>query len=232
MANKTEHAERTEHPELALAGPGSPWRSRVVNRSLARATKRSLERAALNLMDEKGTTNFTVQEACDGAGQSLRTFYMHFSGKDDLLLAVYEELYAAFVERITAEVEAIDDPLQRIAMSITAAIAQTVAGDSKRMQRDRALAHFRHTLTEGHAVDVAAVQVPYINLVIRLIDEAVASGDLPPQDAGKMSFIISALKTAYLHSVLLGNDVGLDTPDPGELATFCLRGLGADPSRI
>jgi hypothetical protein len=73
------------------------WRSRILTRSLERATQRSLDRAsafiqaAKSLLDEEGAAGFTVQQVADLAGQSLRSFYQHFSSKDDLLLALFEE---------------------------------------------------------------------------------------------------------------------------------------------
>ena len=72
-------------------------RAALVGRSLAEATKRSLDRgaslirAAATLMERTKGDSFTVQEVANEAGLSLRSFYQHFGSKDDLLLAVYEE---------------------------------------------------------------------------------------------------------------------------------------------
>ena len=82
------------------AGPGdsSPaWRQRAVTKSLRAARTRAEQRverllhAASDLMDEKGTTDFTIQEVVDRSGQSLRGFYQYFEGKDELLFALLEE---------------------------------------------------------------------------------------------------------------------------------------------
>ena len=35
--------------------------------------------------------DFTVQEVVERSGQSLRSFYQHFDGKHELLLALFEE---------------------------------------------------------------------------------------------------------------------------------------------
>src|SRR5207302_1856496 len=73
------------------------WRERAVSRSLTAARSRAEERvqrfldAAFALIDEKGTTDFTIQEVIDRSNQSLRAFYQHFNGKDELLLALFEE---------------------------------------------------------------------------------------------------------------------------------------------
>src|SRR5215472_985864 len=73
------------------------WRQRAVSRSLNAARSRAEKRAqrfldaAFELMDEKGTTDFTIQEVIDRSNQSLRGFYQYFDGKEELLLALFEE---------------------------------------------------------------------------------------------------------------------------------------------
>ena len=73
------------------------WRQRAVSRSLNAARSRAEQRvqrfldAAFALIDEKGTTDFTIQEVIDRSKQSLRGFYQYFDGKDELLLALFEE---------------------------------------------------------------------------------------------------------------------------------------------
>ena len=73
------------------------WRQRAVSKSLKAARSRAEKRvqrfmdAAFELIDEKGTTDFTIQEVIDRSEQSLRGFYQYFDGKDELLLALFEE---------------------------------------------------------------------------------------------------------------------------------------------
>ena len=75
------------------------WRQRAVSRSLNAARSRAEQRvqryldAAFELIDEKGTTEFTIQEVIDRSKQSLRGFYQYFDGKDELLLALFEETH-------------------------------------------------------------------------------------------------------------------------------------------
>ena len=71
-------------------------RSRSLDAARSRAEKRAQRflDAAFELMDEKGTTDFTIQEVIDRSKQSLRGFYQYFNGKDELLLALFEETRA------------------------------------------------------------------------------------------------------------------------------------------
>ena len=82
----------------AEAVPGEPaWRQRAVSRSLTAARSRAAQRVqrfldgAFELIDEKGTTDFTIQEVIDRSQQSVRGFYQYFDGKDELVLALLEE---------------------------------------------------------------------------------------------------------------------------------------------
>ena len=59
----------------------SGWRQRALSRSLSAARTRAEQRvqrlldAAFELIDEKGTSEFTIQEVVDRSKQSLRGFY-------------------------------------------------------------------------------------------------------------------------------------------------------------
>ena len=87
------------------------WRSRAVSRSLTAARSRAEERvqrfldAAFALIDERGTTDFTIQEVIDRSRQSLRAFYQHFDGKDQLLLGLFDETVRVSAEDIRQAVE-------------------------------------------------------------------------------------------------------------------------------
>src|SRR4026207_1234929 len=95
------------------------WRQRAVSRSLNAARSRAEQRvqrfldAAFALIDEKGTTDFTIQEVLDKSKQSLRGFYQYFDGKDELLLALFEETVRESIEDYEAALEDVTDPLER-----------------------------------------------------------------------------------------------------------------------
>src|SRR5581483_11951057 len=101
---------RRPSPANARLGSRQPmasdWRERTVDRSLANHRARALEKssrfidAATELLAESGRTDFTVQEIVDRSGQSVRAFYQHFAGKDDLLLAVFEQAMETFAHEL------------------------------------------------------------------------------------------------------------------------------------
>lgn len=100
-------------------GAEPAWRQRAIERSTQSARLRAAKRvqrflnAAREIISEKGSTEFTVQEVVDRSKQSLRSFYQYFDGKHELLLGLFEEEIDISVERMRA-VSAEGDPLERL----------------------------------------------------------------------------------------------------------------------
>ena len=100
--------------------PKTNWQRRVVDRSLSKATQRSLDRgaalieAAARLMERTKGDTFTVQDVANEAGQSLRSFYQHFGSKDDLFLAVFEEAMRIYAMLLLRDIDRYDKPLDRL----------------------------------------------------------------------------------------------------------------------
>src|SRR4051794_39783354 len=106
--------------ETTDEGNEPAWRQRAVSRSLNAARSRAEQRvqrfldAAFSLIDEKGTTEFTIQEVIDRSKQSLRGFYQYFDGKDELLLALFEEAIGESIDDLRAVVEVETAPPERL----------------------------------------------------------------------------------------------------------------------
>src|SRR5215471_16098458 len=101
-------------------GDAPGWRHRAVSKSLKAARTRAEQRvqrlldAAFALIDERGTTEFTIQEVVERSKQSLRGFYQYFEGKDELLFALLEESIRESFADIHAAVEAESEPIERL----------------------------------------------------------------------------------------------------------------------
>ena len=84
------------------------WKQRAVERSIKTAKLRAAQRvqrfldAAQAIIIEKGSTDFTVQEVVDRSRQSLRSFYLQFDGKHELLLALFEDALSRSADQIRA----------------------------------------------------------------------------------------------------------------------------------
>src|SRR5947209_16642975 len=100
--------------------PRGSWREQAVARRLDPARARAEDRvqrfldAALELMNDTEGSDFTVQEVVQKSGQSLRSFYQYFNGKQELLLALFEESVAFTAETLKAYLEEEKRPIDRL----------------------------------------------------------------------------------------------------------------------
>src|SRR6201996_1124047 len=113
----------TQNRADVASSPGEDeptWRQRAVERSTRAAKLRAEKRvqrfldAAQAIITDKGTTDFTVQEVVERSRQSLRSFYQHFDGKHELLLALFEDALRRASEQIRAAASVQTDPLERV----------------------------------------------------------------------------------------------------------------------
>lgn len=206
------------------------WQRRVVGRSLRTARKRSIDRgsslirAAATLLEQSDGDGFTVQDVADTAGQSLRTLYQYFESKDDLLLAVFEEAMRTYARMVSDAIVDLTDPLDRLAGAM---IAATRMPEFSGSGVDRGLARLRLKLGEVEPELVARSQEPVTALFTDLMAAAAAAGRIGVNDPEEATFMVSALRSTFITSLTLGNDLGVRIPTVHTLTAFCLAGLGA-----
>lgn len=171
--------------------PTTDWRERAVTRSLDRARSRAEERlqrlmaAAEEIMSEGG--DVTVQEVVSRAGQSLRTFYQHFAGKHELMLALLElgcEELAAEVEARSAEH---DDPVDALRAAVAALHA---ASRPQRSRRRLALSQFSAQLLHTDPAAFQAVQQRLVRLLEDLVARAAPQAPSPLRTAALVINIV------------------------------------------
>ncbi|MEE4023435.1 TetR/AcrR family transcriptional regulator [Gordonia sp. PKS22-38] len=107
------------------AGTEEPaWKQRAVERSLRTAKERAGQRvqkfldAAQEIIVEKGSTDFTVQEVVERSKLSLRSFYLQFDGKHELLLALFEEAVVRMSAQIRAATDNEDQPVEQLKVAV------------------------------------------------------------------------------------------------------------------
>jgi AcrR family transcriptional regulator len=212
------------------AEASADWHQRVVRRSLKAATKRSIDRgsnliaAAAALLERSNGDGFTVQDVADEAGQSLRTLYQYFESKDDLLLAVFEEAMRTYARLIRRSIAELDDPLEKLGGALVAMVRMSeLSGTGV----DRGLARLRLKLSEVQPALVARSQAPVTSLMHELVVAAAEAGKVRTDDAEAATYLLLALKSAFITSRTLGNDTAVALPSEAMLTRFCLEGLGA-----
>jgi AcrR family transcriptional regulator len=212
-------------------GPG--WRQRAVSKSLSAARTRAEQRvqglldAAFSLIDEKGTTEFTIQEVVDRSKQSLRGFYQYFDGKNELLFALLDESVRESLEDLREAVASESEPLERL-RAFTIRLHEWCEPLGSRRKRG---AHNRVPLSEfslQFAVKdperLAVLMAPVSRMLIELLDAAAAAGAVQVSDTRRAALLMQ-------QTVMYGWLMNRLVPNPRARVTaedaweFCLHGL-------
>jgi TetR/AcrR family transcriptional regulator len=214
---------------------GAAWKDRVVERSVERAAASHRDRrtynsislralrpatrtvqAALELSHE-GDTSLTVQQVIDRADVSLQTFYRHFPGKDDLMLAVIEEEVAQGAETYRKKALRLDDP--------TARVEAVVKGPFARSERSRLIPREHLRLLDTRARDVWAADAPCRNLLSEMISAAQDVGRFSGVDADDEADMITTLVLSRYHNLVLGAGRRSFAQEGAHIWAFCLAAL-------
>ena len=211
------------------------WRERAVSRSLNAARSRAEERvqrfldAAFELIDEKGSTEFTIQEVIERSKQSLRGFYEYFDGKDELVLALFEETVREADEDIRAAVDAESDPIARLRAFTIRLNEWCDPSDTPRIRgthNRRAISEFAMHLTVKYSERVRAALRPDSRLLRELVAAAAEAGAIHVGDTRRAAAIMQqTVMCSWYGNRLIENPKQRLTAE--ETWEFCLRGLGA-----
>jgi len=209
------------------------WRQRAVSRSLSAARTRAEQRvqrlltAAFDLIDERGTSEFTIQEVVDRSKQSLRGFYQYFDGKDELLFALLEESIRESVADLREAIESESEPLERLRVFIIRLHewCQPLGMRRKRGAHNRVpLSEFSLQLAVREPERLAAVMAPIARTLIELLEAACAAGAVKVGDTRRAAVLIQqTVMYGWLMNRLAQNPrMDVTAEDAWE---FCLHGL-------
>jgi len=222
MAQKTDPLMSTETEEPA-------WKQRAVERSTRAAKLRAEQRvqrfldAAQLIIREKGSTDFTVQEVVDQSRQSLRSFYQHFDGKHELLLALFEDALHRATDQIHAAAAGQSDPLDRLKVAVQLLFELSRPDPTARRPL---FTDFAPQLLISHPDEVRVAHAPLLALLTELMEQADAAAELR---RGTRPRRAAALTMQTVMFIAQSSDV----PDDGnahpltadEVWDFCARGF-------
>jgi AcrR family transcriptional regulator len=217
-------------PEEQEAGEVT-WRDRAVERSLRSARAKAMSRsdrfieAATEILSETGRTDFTVQELIERSKTSLRSFYQHFSGKEELLLALFEEIITTSVAEWRTEIEALPDALSSLHLLLERIYSQAAA-PAEGGGINRALSVYHLQLAESRPADYARVLAPLRELILDVVKQGVSDGtfrsDIDPETLA-MIMMQTLVGAAHMHA--LGAQPSGVPLEAERLWEFCLGGL-------
>jgi len=214
-----------------VSSPGEEpaWKQRAVERSLRTAKLRAEERvqrfldAAQAIIAEKGTTDFTVQEVVDRSRQSLRSFYLQFDGKHELLLALFEDALARTSEQLRAATEGHADPLAKLQVAVE--LLFELCRPDPAAQRPL-FTDFAPRLLVSHPAQVKIAHAPILALFTELMDEAGEAGLLREDlNARRMAAMIMQTVMFTAQSNGRPDEETLIPITTAEVWSFCAHGF-------
>lgn len=207
------------------------WRTKAVSRSLNATRSRAEQRiqkfldAAFELIDEKETTEFTIQEVIDRSGQSLRGFYQYFDGKDELILALFEETVRESLADYREVVDAETEPLARLRAFVIRLHEWCDPTERKRGTHNRVpISEFTVQLAVEHADRVTATLAPISRLMLELVEDAARAGAVTVDDTRRTATMMQQVVFFSWFGNRIVRNPRLKV-DSEHIWEFCLHGL-------
>jgi AcrR family transcriptional regulator len=224
MEQKTDVPVSTQSEEPA-------WKQRAVERSTKAAKLRAEQRverfldAAQAIIMDKGTTDFTVQEVVERSRQSLRSFYQHFDGKHELLLALFEDALRRSADQIRAAATGQADPLDRLKVAVH--LLFELSRPDPHAQRPL-FTDFAPQLLISHPAEVKVAHTPLLTLFAELMIQAEAAGKLRPSLKPRRAAALTMQTVMFIAQSSGVSDEESSHPiNADEAWDFCMSGFAA-----
>jgi AcrR family transcriptional regulator len=216
----------------AADGTPAPWAERAAERSPLLQERRSrnmrqiqsMVDAAKRLIGRNGS-GFTTQELAREAGVAQQTFYRYFEGKDQLLLAMMEDLHATSAGDFEEAARDLPDSLARLRRYIETMLANLdAANPSMRAAQYITAEHWR--LHQLYPQEMALVGQPMVELFARQLRAAREQGMITSSDADRDAEMMVMLVRAVYHHYAYQERIEPTSAIAGRVWEMCLHGIG------
>ena len=184
-------------------------------------------KSALAILGETGRSDFTVLEVVERSKTSLRSFYQHFSTKDELLLALIDRIMAESTRKWRLDTEGLASlAAMRVLVDRICAPAESTTQDKV----NRGLTSYNDRLAETLPREYARVLSPLHELIKDIINRGIDEGafrtglDVDATAALIMQSALGAMRLRVLGAELNGTPI-----DPDHIYAFCIGGLIGPP---
>ena len=191
--------------------------------------------AAFELMSDSAPgTDFTVQDVVEKSGQSLRSFYQYFGGKQELLLALFEESVRSTAEDLRDRIRDGKDPLERLHRFVVEyySLCRPTRRGRSRKRSPLALAEFAQQLMTSHPQQATRAFSPIVSLFEEVLGDAVAAGVVRSDLSRRRlaGVVLEAIMFNAFSATIGGTADEPEAGDPAEeLWDLMLHGVGIRP---
>src|SRR5215469_5961433 len=149
-------------------------------------TREKIERKAMELFVTKGVAETTIRDIAEAADIAEGALYRHYRSKDQLILALFQQHYAAFAERLEA--------LQAGERSTLDKLRAMIAECARVFDQDRVRFQFL-LLVQHHSMRrLGDSQATPVEVVRRVLMEGMARGEIPKGDPDLAAAWVMGLK--------------------------------------
>lgn len=180
-------------------------------------------RSALAILGETGRTDFTVLEVVERSKTSLRSFYQHFSTKDELLLALVDRIMSESTAKWRDETDGLDAiAAMRHLIDRVSAPASSSTQDSI----NRGLTFYNDHLAESLPREYARVLSPVHVLIKDIIGRGIAEGVFHPElDVDASAALIMQAALGAMRIRVLGAELNGVPIEGKHIFEFCVRAM-------
>jgi AcrR family transcriptional regulator len=218
------------------------WEERSRERVLEVSRDQILERsrriveAAYDLLDEEGLAGLTIRAVLERTGLSRRAFYERFAGKDDLMLAVFEQTIRFAAGHYREQVSGLADPMARLRLIVTCIVlGQRNLQDSRRghsNHRGAAMSREHLRLAESRPDELQVALEPLITLIAEQLASGIKAGSVRDGAPQRLASLLYNLVSTTVHTELLAHEGSRpnrarQTQLAADIWEFCRRAIAA-----
>jgi AcrR family transcriptional regulator len=224
------------------AEPQPRWEERSANRVLEAGREQILERsrklveAAYDLLQDHGLEGLTIRAVLKKTGLSRRAFYERFEGKDDLVLAVFEQTIRLATRLYSEQIRAMPAPMERLQLIVTSIVVgrghQPGSQRAAVSRRSAALSREHLRLAESRPADLQNALRPLIALIAAQLADGMETGVVRKGDPQRMAALVYNLVSTTVHTALLAEEATQQDFTRREILAaeiweFCRRAIAA-----
>ncbi|HEY9545791.1 MAG TPA: helix-turn-helix domain-containing protein [Solimonas sp.] len=227
----------------AVASADAPvqWEARSARRVVEISRDQILERsrrivdAAYELLESEGLEGLTIRAVLQKTGLARRAFYERFAGKDDLVLAVFEQTIHMATRVFSEQLESVGDPLQRLRLIVIAIVrgnGDLIGDGAPSNRRGAAMSREHLRLAESRPEDLQAAISPLIQLIAQQLADGMRAGAVRTAEPQRLAALFYNLVSTTVHTELLAHEsASPDAAHRAQLADdiweFCRRAIVA-----
>jgi len=174
---------------------------------------------------------FTVQEVVERSGQSLRSFYQYFGGKNELLLALFEESVHSAADLLRAKVVEEDNALDRLYQFVVEyyrLCRPAAIGTAAKKGPAPVMVDVAQQLLTAYPTEAVRAFDPLVSLFGDLLDDAAAAGAVRAdlRRSRVAGVVLEMIMFNAFSATIGGSSVQGDSGDAEELWDLIFRGIG------